>query len=148
MALCTGFSYPSDPIPQPSAHPGRTKLPSGKRTVSEPCERCSGQGKVDIEMPRKVPLERLEGGATGFVQREYAHPKPAPRSDRPVYFPSTFPDFSGPGLAGRRTCPDCGGFGTTTSEKDYYDDEGALCNHPEGLLRSLMEEAVGHFPST
>jgi hypothetical protein len=31
-------------------------------------------------MPRKVPLERLEGGATGFVQREYAHPRPAPRS--------------------------------------------------------------------
>ena len=52
-------------------HPGKTKLPSGKRTVSEPCERCSGQGKIEIEMPKKVPLERLEGGATGFVQREY-----------------------------------------------------------------------------
>ena len=32
--------------------------------VSVPCKMCSGDGKVKREMPSKVPLCRLEGGAT------------------------------------------------------------------------------------
>jgi hypothetical protein len=50
--------------------PSKIKLPTGKRMVSVPCQMCSGDGKVKREMPSKVPLCRLEGGATGFVERE------------------------------------------------------------------------------
>lgn len=66
-----GFSYPSDPVPVPKSAP---KLPTGMRMVSEQCKRCNGDGKVQRDMPAKVPLHRLEGGATGFVQREHTCP--------------------------------------------------------------------------
>lgn len=64
--MVAGFSYPSDPAPLPRT----TKLPTGKKMVSESCKRCGGEGKVQVDMPTKVPLSRLEGGATGFVVRE------------------------------------------------------------------------------
>ena len=64
-----GFSCPGERT-EPAPLPSKIKLPMGKRMVSVPCQMCSGDGKVKREMPLKVPLCRLEGGATGFVERE------------------------------------------------------------------------------
>mmetsp|Transcript_21574 Transcript_21574/g.51932 ORF Transcript_21574/g.51932 Transcript_21574/m.51932 type:complete len:214 (+) Transcript_21574:149-790(+) len=41
-----------------------------RRRNTKPCNTCQGSGMVQLQQPPKVPLHRLEGGATGFVVRE------------------------------------------------------------------------------
>eukprot|EP00802_Teleaulax_amphioxeia_P020097 Tamp_20365.p5 GENE.Tamp_20365~~Tamp_20365.p5 ORF type:complete len:102 (-),score=23.49 Tamp_20365:341-646(-) len=69
--------------------------------VSVPCKLCRGDGVVQREMPSKVPLTRLEGGVTGFVQRE-----------------KTCPDCGGFG-----TC--------TEEKSHYDDETGAVQDPPK-----------------
>jgi hypothetical protein len=40
------------------------------RRNTKPCDSCHGSGMVEREKPSRVPLERLEGGVTGFIVRE------------------------------------------------------------------------------
>ena len=37
------------------------------------------------------------------------------------------------GVVGRKSCPDCGGFGTTVEQKDHYDDGESLFLLPRSL---------------
>ena len=73
-AVTRGFSNAASSGALPSLPGGKPVLPTGKRMAPAVCKRCDGNGKVNRDLPSKVPLHRLECGSTGFVQREYTCP--------------------------------------------------------------------------